>query len=657
MRTRPRRPTLKFGPTASISGFTSFGTASFNNLQPARIIRELIQNSLDAAVEVGEQTAVVRFRVNRMDREDVPDLRGYEKTLKEAISSHSDDNGQMPDAAQQVVDNINGALRSVKKGRHYSLAVLDNGIGLDERRMNSLLGDGASVKPGEGTGSYGVGHLAAIPTSDLRYVLYGAVRKSGKRIAAGSAVLAGRPGRPGTKNAYAAEGYLVRRLLNGEGGRFYQFMGQRAVPDLLGQQQDEIESEWGHGTAVLILAFNHFGESPSKLWEIVSTVASRNFNVAIHEGNLVVEVSGKDGVDIQRLDHSTLPALLEDAKDNVRAPRVGSLFAGLRMTGQNAFTTHLALSEGDSLSVHTHCGDVNLRLLASTPTGRTRVDLYRNGMWITERVRGLERTDFTDHEPFCAVLELTRGSGEFQRLVRKAEGPMHDELDFKRLTKDEARRLQGAIDEVAERIRAAILKKSAEGYTPDDYLVVDTGGDNPDGKGRSFSMWGSPVIVQARRRASRLTVDPDPTPDPDPDPDDPGRRRRRRRRPPTRRRTAPPLEFRSTVVPNGEGHCNITLESDRPFEDVMLSLRVDENSDATCDRIGPDEGLTLTAFTIGDGASPSGKCNLANGGDGIRLRGLDAGVSYGLNVSYQVPEGLQESVESPVLRVELRRSV
>ena len=152
MSTRPRRPTLKFGPTASISGFTSFGTASFNNLQPARIIRELIQNSLDAAVEVGEHTAVVRFRVNRMDREDVPDIRGYEKALKEAVSFHSGDNGQMPDAAQQVVDNINDALRSVKKGRHYSLAVLDNGIGLDDRRMNSLLGDGASVEARGGDG-------------------------------------------------------------------------------------------------------------------------------------------------------------------------------------------------------------------------------------------------------------------------------------------------------------------------------------------------------------------------------------------------------------------------------------------------------------------------------------------------------------------------
>ena len=55
----------------------------------------------------------------------------------------------------------------------------------------------------------------------------------------------------------------------------------------------------GHGTAVLILAFNHFGESPRKLWEIVSTVASRNFNVAIHEGNLIVEVSDREGIDTQ----------------------------------------------------------------------------------------------------------------------------------------------------------------------------------------------------------------------------------------------------------------------------------------------------------------------------------------------------------------------
>ena len=53
--------TLKFGQTVSAKGFTSLETSSFNDLPPARIIRELIQNSLDAAAEAKERTAVVRF--------------------------------------------------------------------------------------------------------------------------------------------------------------------------------------------------------------------------------------------------------------------------------------------------------------------------------------------------------------------------------------------------------------------------------------------------------------------------------------------------------------------------------------------------------------------------------------------------------------------
>ena len=55
---------LKFGP-GSPTGFTPAGIASFGDLRPAAVVRELIQNSLDAAVEAGEKTAIIRFRLNR----------------------------------------------------------------------------------------------------------------------------------------------------------------------------------------------------------------------------------------------------------------------------------------------------------------------------------------------------------------------------------------------------------------------------------------------------------------------------------------------------------------------------------------------------------------------------------------------------------------
>ena len=129
----------------------------------------------------------------------------------------------------------------------------------------------------------------------------------------------------------------------------------------------------------------------------------------------------------------------------------------------------------------TTCGSAEIHVLAPSLSGRTRIDLYRNGMWVTHQIPRLEASDFTNHEPFYAVLKVTRDSGELHRLVRKAEGPMHDKLDFKRLSPDERRQLRLAISEITERIRATVPEKSNEGYVPDDYLVVSEG-DSPAGR-------------------------------------------------------------------------------------------------------------------------------------------------------------------------------
>ena len=668
MTRRLSKPTLLFGPSSSFYGFTSYETSAFNDVEPAKVVRELIQNSLDAAVEAGESTAIVRFCVNPIKRADVPDLGGYEKAFNSAVRFQRgvSQDKKLPDTAQQVVTDIERGLKKVKNRRHHKLVVMDNGIGLDNRRMHSILGNGASAKT-EGTGSYGVGHLAAIATSDLRYVLYGAVQADGKRIAAGNAVLASMPGDSDGAGWRAADGYLVTKLLNGKNGRFYEFLANEAIPGTMRSVIDEIESEWGHGTVIIIPSFNHFRASPKRLWHIVSTVVARNFNVAIFEGNLVVEVdvqgSGKssDTLDVHRLDGDSLPTILESQKEEQRAPRAGSLFGGLRISGQVAHMTHRALSEGQLLSTDTGSGTVEIHLLSPSPSGRTRLDLYRNGMWITQQVPQLDRSDFSDREPFCAVLKVTRDSGDFHRLIRKAEGPMHDKLDFKRLTSDERRQLRRAISDVADRIREAVPERSLEGYVPDDYLVVAEE-DSAGGGAKSFSFWGSPEIVQRRTRSTAISIEggggsPDPPPGPGPGPrPGPGPGPNPGPNPTPRARSAPPLDFRSTAVPDEEGNCAISLVSNRLLEDVVMSLRVDENSDATCDRIGPDEDVRLTSVALRDGAGQLSEApSLFGDGAGVRLQGLEAGVNYELDVMYSVPEGLQESVDTPVFRVELRR--
>ena len=65
--------------------------------------------------------------------------------------------------------------------------------------------------------------------------------------------------------------------------------------------------------------------------------------------------------------------------------------------------------------------------------------------------------------------------------------------------------------------------------------------------------------------------------------------------------------------------------------------------------------MRITAVTFGKGARPSPAPSLLGENLGVRLGGLDAEINYEMNVKYEVPEGLQASVESPVFRVELRR--
>ena len=657
MNSRQRGPKLKFGSTTAMTGFTGLDTASFNDLRPSRIVRELIQNSLDAAVEAGEKTAVVRFRVTKIGRSDVPDIEGYEEHFRAAVEDHKG-NGELSDAAQQVVNNIEEALDLLTKDKHYSLSILDNGIGLDEKRMTSLLGQGASAKSIDASGSYGVGHLASIPASALRYVLYGGVLKSGQRTVSGCAVLASRSGE---KRPYAAQGYLVKGFGSGKDGKIYNFISDRHIPKGIAADLREIKSKWGHGSTVVIPAFNYFGDDNDlSLWDIVSRVAAYNFNAAIYQGNLVVEVEEKHKRKkkhrIQRLDKDTLRTVLEQSKDRVRADRKGSFFEGLRPSGQNAYSAYQTQLQSEQLLIHTKEGDVDVRLLTPSPIENTRVDLFRNGMWITDYIQGLSRADFTNRQPFHAVLTLNAIEGKnLHRLFRNAEGPMHDELAFNRLPPEQRKKLNAAIKQIANKIRGQIPEIGAEEYTPDDYLWVETGGNGAGAGAEQFSMWGTPVVVQ-RPRSSQRQFTPNGNKN-EHDGDGEGNKGKNNKKSSNKnsQTRSRPLPFRSTVVPNGVGKHIISLECIESFDEVDLTLRIDENLDATCDRIWTDENVLLKSFKFDADETPVPSGKLEADGRSIRIQGLSAGINYELVVEYEFPEDLANAVGTPVLRVDLHR--
>lgn len=312
-----KEPRLKFGPTTTPQGFPAYGMSSFGDLRPTRIVRELVQNSLDAAVEAREAAAVVRFKATMIGLKDVPDITGYKKAFHSAVDDQIRMTGKLSDAAQQVVVTIDEALRQLSGDGAYCLSVLDNGIGLNEKRMNALLGDGTGFKEAESAGSYGVGHFASIPASDLRYVLYGGVVETGRRIASGVAVLASRIGLR-QEPPYAAAGYLVDGFKSGEDGT-YEFMSTKCIPTVIDVRLQEIRSRWRHGTVVVIPAFNYFGRDGS-LWDVVSKIVAYNFSAAIHQRRLIVEVEDF-GEEVRTLDSDALGPVLEAEVNRTRSVR------------------------------------------------------------------------------------------------------------------------------------------------------------------------------------------------------------------------------------------------------------------------------------------------------------------------------------------------
>ena len=649
-----KRLSLQFRP-GDPSGFEGVTTAMFNDVSPARILREILQNSLDAAVEAGEETAKVRFEISPMEPGDLPDLAGYERAFREAIKYDQNNNGHLSDPAQQVVDTIRNALDAVKAGRHYLLSVLDNGVGFDERRLTAVLGDGSGAKQERSAGSYGVGHFSAVTASDLRYVLYGGVSEKGKRVASGFTILAARPGRG---HPLSARGFLVKKLLDGKNNKLYSFANGKEIPSIVANALNQVRRSWRHGSAVIIPAFNHFGNDVKALTDIITRVAAFNFSVAIHDGELEVEVDLEQlpGGAITRIDRSNLAVVLEKEGQRRRAFRSDSWYRGLRPSGQDAFSAYQALSRGERALVNAVIGQADVRILTPAPTGRTRLDLFRNGMWITENIPGLSPSAFTDWETFHAVLMPVQGS-ELHRLIRKAEGPMHDRLSRKLLNPiREKEQLQEACSAIETWIKNKVPKRATtETYTPDDFLVVSSGGDGGAGGTGSYAMWGHPVVVQSARVTQVRSAG---TAGEETKIDQEGRgqagvKTKRNRRNATRRRSRP-LPFRSTAVPDGKGRYNIEIECQEALEEVLLKFRVDENTDATCDRLWPDEEIVLRSFmaTGRDGKELPGE--LQDGNTTIRLRGLAAD-AYKVVIEYEAPAGLDDAVQAPVFRVDLHK--
>ena len=534
-----------------------FALPEIGDAHPEPIVRELLQNSLDAAAEAGVRTAEVHFTIGSAPLDGLPGVGAYREHFEAAAAEREGE--EISPAERTAIQRIRDALRSKQT---ELLFCRDNGVGLDPARMTGVITEIGSRKAG-GAGSYDVGHFTAFAASGLRYVLYAGRYRDGGELrtaASGHAILASRSDR-----GRGADGFWLRSgqtsLLDGAADHDRY---PAVAPPLLA---DELARIGDSGSVVCIPGFNDFIEDRAETTRSILRVAATHFLAAVWRNRMTVHVRDRSG-DASVADRAALRSILKAGQYVVQAARGW-------LSGEKAWRAYEALEHGEQLRLAG--ADVRVRLLGDAdPRRDSRVHVFRNGMWITHDVQQLRMDQFRGWRTFDAVVLLDEG--ELHGLVRAAEGHEHRGIDPKRLAEgDERDRLSALLREIRDGLRKHVGKiDRTESFVPHDFAMI-----------RGSEEREAQRMPSTRPRPSSGETEESETNE---------RHRRSGARPTGNRRTGAsprpgtPLRVRSSLKPRlgpsggiEEIEARWLFPGDRPPGAVGLRVSLASGSDRTCD--------------------------------------------------------------------------
>lgn len=640
-----RKPDLYFSSSGTNEGFTSAGVQGFNDLNPTAIVRELIQNSLDAAREAGSNQAIIRFEVKKTDLNEIPAIDTYRKAFLKAEKDQSKLNQGLSDQAKMVTDTIKNCLNESEVS---TLFVLDNGVGLDNMRMNALLGDGVSAKSSAGAGAVGNGHLTAIPASDLRYVLYGGLNDD-KKIASGHAVLASFE--DDKEEMRSKDGYFVLSI-NCKINNPHDYP-QGNIPSFINDKLNWIKEKYKRGTVVALPAFNRFKENGMDLWDTIKNSAACNFFLAIAGGGLKVEYCDDSGE--KKLDKDNIDKVFGNGLANEkRARRARKFLSGSRAA--EAYTTGV---KGKKHEVDVGCGQVTVYIRELTGGGISRIDLCRNGMWITDDLPRLSPNSFRDKKPFHCLITVDASDGDIHRLIRKSEGPLHNHIESQKwLLDDEKKTLRNAFGKISDYLKNNLEKLQEESFRVSNFLSV-VSEEGAVGGGRRSGIVGK--FEQVTRRRPRTSSVGGSTAG---GTGGGGGSRRGGKNGGggsgnAFRRTGNPMEFGAVMVPTNSRSYQVKLmPKGRVKKGLYAEIRfvLDESIDETCDLTSDEQFVKLDNVMLNSKLVPQNNLIKSEKNDvlGIRLDNFDEDQQFNLSFDYELPDGVTvKQKDKVVLRAEI----
>lgn len=553
---------LIFSSAVSQSGFTNASTSTSNDKDTSVIIREVLQNAYDSAIEeANEETAKVKFVIDTIKKTNIPGIDEYQKALESISKEDLSKN-------EQEADILNMIKEELSKENIPVLHIIDNGIGFNQEKLVAVLSDGISDKanPENSGGSYGNGHFSAYNVSNLRYVLYGGKSKNGDKICSGQALL-----RTFKENGELKLG--TGFLLTDDKSILIEndiFLKNKSIPKIIDTQLNQINS----GAVVSILGFNFFGKSdnPTKIINLISSSIVRNFFVAIMENQLEIEiVLNKKNININR---DNLNDIFFKTKDETSNPPFNTA---------NRF--YDVLINGNKETINTDAG--NVKVYYKESEGDKKLALCRNGMWINDAIPSpLNRAQFVNNKPFSALI-LPQKNTNLSKLVRRAEGNLHKDLKLNRFSSDKSgdskkKKLQDAFIE----IRDYLIKQVGENDNDSFDVEIPELSINMIGNAKSKEKRKAkiPITKEIKKKNKVFLADENNGNEEETQAGGKGEKNSSEKK----RRIGNPFSVTRFSSRHNikQKEAKVRFSIEKPSTNLLLSLRLDDGKDPTCDGYG-----------------------------------------------------------------------
>ncbi len=562
----------------SNDGFAIAASSHTEKGNPEPVIRELLQNCLDASS--GGKPVEVSITIRDVPVATLPALSTYKAAYSRAYFQRKKVEA-LSAIEEHITERIADALAS------ETMRVLfcrDNGCGLNRDRMGRLLSESNSSKGPDkgGAGSVGLGHLTAFSASDLRYVCYaGRFADDGcelETIASGRAMLAAHMHgeRPGggialrSPNGTLAYSELERPDLFSPG-----FEMLTTPPRLLASEVERLGDSTG--SVVAICGFDDFREDDFKgTVERISKIAAAHFLTALVDGKMTISVRDESTKQSKTIDSSTIEGMLNPG-GRIRAAKGESFPSTL------VFRAYHTLKSGKPLK---EIGGTKLLFRPLEPGQPTQVNVFRDGMWITKSAPYLERSAFAGVRPFDAVLlpDFSDDPRDMYNLIRASEGPDHMEINLKALCKKERAVLRGMLKQATKQLREAAGELSDETFVPEAFAVFSTS-----------EVREAEILPTSSSRLHRGgTPKPPSSPSPDPSRPRPDSKQRPRRQAPRQgRKVAVASSIRTRRDASGQIVGVDVWMNEHPHGKLGVRVYVDPGSDQTCERLLPSKFVPI----------------------------------------------------------------